>query len=120
MSFELRVFLFLVSLSGFIFVISKIRKSKIRIDDAIFWIFSSLFFLSISIFPSIIMKASLILGFQSSANLVFLLVVGLTLFKLFLISISLSTLTEKNSTLVQHIAILEKKLLDKEKQPNDF
>lgn len=109
MSIELRVFLLLISMAGFFFVISKIKKSRIRIDDAIFWIFSSLFFIIISVFPWFIITLAQYLGFQSAANLVFLIVVGLTLFKLFLLSLALSTLTEKNSQLIQHIALLEKK-----------
>lgn len=113
MPIELRLLLITSSIIAFAFVISKIRKSKMRIDDAIFWIFISIFFISISIFPISIIWVASLLGFESPANLVFLMVVALAFFKLFILSISVSILTEKNSQLVQHVAILEKKINDK-------
>lgn len=112
MSSELRLMLLIVSVMGFFYIISKIKKSKVRIDDIIFWVFLSIFFIVIAIFPWIAIKLSVLLGFQSAANLVFLSFIGMAFFKLFLVSLSVSALIEKQTLLVQHIALLEKRIKD--------
>ena len=109
MSFELRVLLIVASVCAFAYIVSKIKKSKLRIDDSIFWIISSVFFVVIAAFPSLLIHVAKVVGFESPANLVFLLVVGLIFLKLFILSVNLSVLTEKNSQLVQYISLLERK-----------
>ena len=108
MPLELRLLLVCASIFSFFYMVSRVKKSKMRIDDSVFWIISSLFFVLISLFPSILINVSKMIGFESTANLVFLLVVGVVFLKLFILSVNLSILAEKNSQLIQYIAILEK------------
>lgn len=116
MPLELRLLLVCASIFSFFYMVSRVKKSKMRIDDSVFWIISALFFVFVSIFPSVLISASKILGFESTANLVFLLVVGVVFLKLFILSVNLSILTEKNSQLIQYISILEKNNRDQSKQ----
>jgi hypothetical protein len=110
METELRVLLVISSLIMFFFIIKKIRKSKIRIDESIFWIISSLLFLGMAIFPGIIIALSKLVGIESPVNLVFLIVVGIVFLKSFFTSIHLSAQLEKHAQLTQYVALLEKEL----------
>ena len=113
MAIELRLVLVASSLMVFFFIIRKIRKSKIRIDESIFWIVSSLLFLLMALIPSAVISISEKMGIESPANLVFLVTVGIVFLKSFFTSISLSAQLEKHAQLTQYVALLEKQLNEK-------
>jgi hypothetical protein len=113
MDLHLRLILILSSVICFIFIIRKIKKSKMRIDDAIFWIVTSGLFLFMAIFPKAPIYFADLIGIESPANLVFLSVVGLMFIKLFSLSALLSAEVEKKNQLIQYIALLEKNRQDK-------
>lgn len=113
MDLHLRLILIISSVMCFIFIIRKIKKSKMRIDDAIFWIITSGLFLFMAIFPKVPIYIAEMIGIESPANLVFLSVVGLMFIKLFSLSALLSSEVEKKNQLIQHIALLEKNRQDK-------
>lgn len=50
MSTSLRVILFVASLCVFFFIMKKIKKAKLKIEYALFWIVSSILLLILSIF----------------------------------------------------------------------
>ena len=54
MSTSLRVILFVASLCVFFFIMKKIKKAKLKIEYALFWIVSSILLLILSIFPQIV------------------------------------------------------------------
>lgn len=107
---QLRLILLAASVICFFFIIGKIRKAKIRIDDAIFWILSSLLFIAMALLPIIPIQLSQLMGIESPANFVFLLAFGLIFIKLFMLSMAISLEIEKRTKLVQNIAIKEKNL----------
>ena len=49
----LRVVLILVSAATMIMMIQKIRKAKLQIEDAIFWVLVSFMFVLFSLFPPV-------------------------------------------------------------------
>lgn len=110
MAIELRILLVLSSLAMFFFIIKKIKKSKVRIDESIFWIVSSLLFLLMALVPSVVIAISTALGIESPANFVFLITMGIIFLKSFLTSIHLSMQLEKHAQLTQYVALLEKEL----------
>ena len=110
MSIQLRLILLTASFICFFFIIRKIRKAKIRIDDAIFWILSSILFIVMALLPAIPIQLSQLMGIESPANFVFLLAFGLIFIKLFMLSMAISLELEKRTRLVQNIALKEKNL----------
>lgn len=106
MSIVLRIALIVVSALVMYFVLKKIRKAQLEIDDSIYWIVFALLLLVISIFPGIAIRASQLLGIQSPANFVFLVMIFLVLIKLFQISIELSIQKHRLNHLVQKLALL--------------
>ena len=105
MSIPLRIALFIASLGMVAFVLLGIRRSKLRIEDALFWAALSLVILLLSIFPQIAFVLSRALGFQAPVNFVFLLFIFVLLLKCFLMSIHASQLETKIRELTEQIGV---------------
>ena len=106
MNIVLRIALIVVSALVMFFVLKKIRKAQLEIDDSIYWIVFALLLLVVSVFPDIAVWASKLLGVKSPANFVFLVMIFLVLIKLFQISIDLSVQKHRLNHLVQKLALL--------------
>lgn len=105
MSISLRAILFISSLVASIYIVLKLRNSKVQLMDALFWlVVSSILFLFGAI-PSIPIQASSVLGIASPANFVFLIMLFIVLFRCFLLSIRLSELESRYKVLVEEIGI---------------
>lgn len=85
----------------------KIRRSKVRIEDAIFWVLFSLILIVLSVFPQIAYRLSDLVGTQSPANLIFTMVIFLLLTKVFSMAVRISQLESRLQELVQKIALAE-------------
>lgn len=122
MSGTLRIFLIIASLVTVAWILRKIRKLKVKMEDAIFWLIFSGILIVLAIFPEISYWFSRILGIESPANLVFLLVICLLLEKIFTLSIITSQLEEKVSILSAEVALRsqdDKKNIDEVKEKID-
>lgn len=105
MSITLRIALIVVSLLCSAFILLNIRKSKVKIEDSVYWICFSFFLILFSIFPDIVIWGSEATGVQSPANFVFLVIIFLLIIKVFSLTLKISKLESKLQTLVQNIAI---------------
>ena len=105
MSLTLRITLVIVALFSAAVVLYSIRKSKMRIEDSIFWAGLSFLVLLLSIFPQIGSWFSRLLGFQAPVNFVFLFFICVLLFKCFLLSRQISEQETKIKELAQHLAL---------------
>ncbi|WP_195218183.1 DUF2304 domain-containing protein [Turicibacter sanguinis] len=109
-SLELQVCLILGSIGTYLYIIYKIRKSNVRIDDMIIWIIGSILLLILSVIPWIPSKLAEIVGFISAANFIFTSIISFLLFIVFGLSIKVSQQHEKLKDLTHKIAILEKEI----------
>jgi len=100
-----RLLLFFVSISALLFVLKKIRKSQAQIDNAIFWILFMLALVVISVFPSVIIYISNLIGIESPANFVFLCIIFILLLKVFHLSLYISKQQYQIQQLAQIIAL---------------
>lgn len=114
MSILLRVLLILGALAMMAFMLKKIRSSKLKIEYAVFWIVFSVVLVFMGIFPQIIYYISELIGFFSSVSMVFLAVIAILIVKVFMMSIQISQLEHKIDSLVQQIAINNKKEKEEE------
>ncbi|MCI2184161.1 MAG: DUF2304 domain-containing protein [Olsenella sp.] len=114
MSPILRVVLIIGALLALSVVVRKVRKSKIRIADSVYWVCAAALLLVLAIFPGIAFFFSGLLGFLSPSNFVFVVVIALMLLKLFNLACDVSRLTDKVEQLSQEIALSEKELSDKD------
>ena len=104
MSIYIRILLIIGAGLVLLFMLKKIRQSKLKIEYVIFWFCFSSVLLLMGIFSKIVSKISAILGFQSPVNMVFLIVIFI-LIKLFFNTIQISALENKVDSLAQQIAI---------------
>ena len=105
MSWILRILLIAVSVVATTTVISKIRRAKMQIEDAVFWVLFSFLLILLSICPPLLYFFTGLLKMQSPANLLFLVIIALLFMKIFSMSLKMSLIEEKLSTLAQEMAL---------------
>ena len=94
------------------YVLKKIRRSRMRTEDSIFWLFFALILVLLGIFPGIAMKISQWIGVQSAANLVFLVIIFLLIVKVFTLEQQVAKMQQQLTRTIQQMAIEE---LEREK-----
>jgi len=104
MPVQLSIILVIVSILVLIYIIRKIRVSKLNIIDSIFWIIVAVILLLMSIFPGIASFFASLLGIQTPLNFILILIIAILLLKVFLMSIHISQQNEKIKRLAQKIA----------------
>lgn len=102
---RLQMVFVIASIGTFWFVMRRIRKSNLNIEDSISWILWSLLLLLFSIFPRIPMYISSKLGFMSTSNFVLTMFIFFLYLMLFAQNVKISSLKEKNRDLVQKLSI---------------
>ena len=116
MSATLKMLLIVASVVTVGWILRKIRKNKVKMEDAIFWIFFAAILLILAIFPEISYKLCQIFGIMSPSNLVFLVIIFLLAEKIFTLSIIVSQLEDKIGILSAEVALRskadEKKITD--------
>lgn len=105
MQLGLRILLIVGAIAMLAFVLGKIRNSQLKTSDAVFWFLFAGCLVVISIFPQIVYWAAALVGIQSPANLVFLLVFIILIVKLLLSSVETAQLKSKLNTLVEYEAL---------------
>ncbi len=108
MSPQLRILLVFGSALAVYFITNKVRKHKILMEDAIFWIVFSGVLLLVAVFPGIAIWCAGTLGFMSPSNFVFLIIMGLLLVKTFMATAEISLLKNRVNELAQEVALQEK------------
>ena len=107
MSLRLQFVFIGASIFTFIFVIRKIRKQGLNINQSIVWILWAIVLLILSVFPGLALWISNQLGFMSTSNFIF----SLFIFFLYIITFSqaseLSKVQDKNKELIQKLSIKE-------------
>lgn len=114
MTWTLRILLIVVSLAATASVIGRIRRAKMQIEDAVFWVLFSFLLILLALCPLLLYFFTNLLGMQSPANLLFLVVIALLLAKVFSMSVKMSLLEEKLSTMAQEMALRDLALREAE------
>lgn len=105
----LRCLLVLGSLFTAVFVLRRVRKAQVQIEDTVFWLVFSVGLLLLSIFPQAAFWLSGRLGFQAPINLVYLLIIFVLLVKQFFMTIRISQMDSRLRSLAQRVALDEEK-----------
>ena len=105
----LRIVLIVSSILMLIYMLKKVKKSKVQIEHTIFWIIFGVFLILISLIPQIVYLFAHLFVIQSPANLVLVFIIFILLIKQFLMTIEMSQLEIKIRELVEEIALKEKK-----------
>lgn len=108
MSIMIRILCVVGSLITLLFITSNIRRSKVQIEDSIFWVVLAAALLVVAIFPGLATAISSLLGFQAPSNFVFVVVIAILLAKLFTLSTEVSSLKHRLNELAQEEALIAK------------
>lgn len=109
MSGVLRILMIMGAVFLMVFMIKRIRQSKMKIEYTVFWIIFSGILVLMGIFPQVFYWISELLGFQAPINMIYLVIIFVLIVKLFLTSVQISQLENKVDSLTQQIAIDRKK-----------
>ena len=105
MTTGMRVFLIIGSVLSCAYVLRKIRKSKMKTENSLFWIFFSGILVLLGVFPRIADWFAGLLGVQSTVNLVYLVIIFLLVIKVFLQDQKTAQTEAKMTYLTQTYAI---------------
>ena len=95
MSLALRILLMIFSVGFVYFVLKRIHKDQLRIQDSIFWILLSVLVLFLAFFPQIAIGMAQHLGIISPVNFVFLVFIFCAFIKIFSMAAKISNLEDK-------------------------
>lgn len=104
----LRILLVIGALLSLAMVGQQVKKNKILIEDAVFWVVLAAVLVIMALFPGLVMSFAYYLGFMSASNFVYLVVIALLLWKVFTNSAEISRLKAKVNELAQEIALAHK------------
>ena len=114
MSIPVRIVLLIGAIGMLLYVARGVRKAKFKAQETFFWLFLTFVFVLLSIFPGVAETFAMLLGVASPANLVYLVVIFLLLFKLFTMDRKIAKIEHQMVELVQRLAI--DKLDDQQKR----
>ena len=101
----LRVLLIIAAVCALFVVSRQVKKNKLLIEDAVFWVVAAVILVIVAIFPGIAINLAYALGFMSASNFVYMVIIALLLWKLFACSSEISRLKVKINELAQEIAL---------------
>lgn len=105
MSITFRVLLLVAAFVTAAWILRKISKLKVKMEDAIFWIVFAGILCVLAIFPEVCYWLTNALGVISPANLIFLVIIFLLIEKVFTLSILVSQMEEKIEVLSAELAL---------------
>lgn len=105
MSNIMEILILIATFFSVIYILLRIHKLKIKMEDTIFWICFAVLIAILGTNPQVAYWLATVLGIQSTINLVYLIIIGLLVEKLFTVSVTLSMLEEKITVLSAEVAI---------------
>lgn len=105
MNIPLRASLIVCSLLILFFVMRRIRKSSLEIDDSVFWLVIAAALIVVAVFPQIAYWVSGLLGFEAPVNFVFACGILVLLIRTFRQDQKIAVLKKKLIALAQHEAL---------------
>lgn len=107
MSITLRIILIICSIIAFLLCIMKIKKSQLKVESSVTWMFGSILLILMSIFPNVITWISNKLGFVAPVNFIFFAMIAFLLIQVFIDNIHITSLNEKIKDLDHYLALKE-------------
>ena len=105
MSNSLRTILLIAAALSACWILYQIRRLKIKLDHAIYWIVFAVLLAVLGIFPEVTYWLTRKLEMMSPANLIFLVIIFLLLVKVFTLSMLTSQLEDKITVLSAEVAL---------------
>lgn len=104
-SVQLQLILIVGCLFTYWYIIRKVKKSNVRIDDIIVWMIGIFILFIFCLFPQLPAKLSYWIGFEASVNSIFFMVIFFLFIMVFLLTVKVSQLQEKIKDLTHQVAL---------------
>ena len=122
MSIVLRSVLLIAAAFSIGWIMHRIRRSKVRLEDTLFWIGTGTILGVLGLFPGISYQMARLFGFQSASNFIFFLMICLLFEKILTLSIIHSQMEDKYVLMVAEMALrckdLEKQIEELKEERN--
>ena len=110
MTFKLQMIVGVILIIGLIAIINMIRRRQLDLKYALSWLIAIFFVLVLDIFPILLTKLSGFLGIWAPVNMIFFLGFCFSLMIIFILTVTLSRMSERVRKLAQAVAINEEKI----------
>ena len=112
MTTSLRVIIFLSALLFMVIVLKALKKKKINTKLSLLWLFASIILMLASMFSTVVIQISKLLGFKEAVNMVFFFGGLVLLIICFYLSMVISKQQKIITTLIQEVSLIDGELAD--------
>lgn len=123
MTLRLQTIICICLISAFVAIIAMVRKRKLELKYALSWLLAIVFVLILDCFPVLLSKLSVFLGIWAPVNMIFFLGFCFSLMIIFVLTVTISRMSERIRKLSQAVALHEEKIeplmkkIEQEKEP---
>lgn len=110
MTAKIQIIIGIILIVALMAIINMIRKRRLELKYALSWLVAIAFVLVLDCFPSLLNKISRILGIWAPVNMIFFLGFCFSLMIIFVLTVTLSRMSERVRKLSQAVALNEEKI----------
>ena len=110
MTAKIQIIIGFFLLIGFLIIVQMVKKRKLELKYALSWLGAILFVFIFDCFPILLNKLSGLLGIWAPVNMIFFLGFCFSLLIIFILTVTLSRMSERVRKLSQAIALNEEKI----------
>lgn len=119
MTIKLQIIIGVVLIIGLAVILNMVKTHKLELKYALSWLIAIFFVLILDCFPKLLGRLALFLGIWAPVNMIFFLGFCFSLMIIFILTVTLSRMSERVRRLSQAMALNEEKIEKLEKQLSD-
>lgn len=110
MTFKIQLIIGICLVVALLAIVNMIRKRKLELKYALSWLIAIVFVLILDCFPVLLIRLSYFLGIWAPVNMIFFLGFCFSLLIIFVLTVTLSRMSERVRKLAQAVALNEEKI----------
>lgn len=114
MSFSVRLLTLICTIIYFAVIISLLRKKRLMLKYSMLWLLAGAVFMLIALFPQLLVFITSIAGIEVPSNGLFAMCIFFSVLILISLTVIVSEINMRFNTLVQKIAMMEKRIRELE------
>lgn len=110
MTFKIQLIIGICLVVALVAIVNMVRKRKLELKYALSWLIAIVFVLIMDCFPVLLIRLSYFLGIWAPVNMIFFLGFCFSLLIIFVLTVTLSRMSERVRKLAQAVALNEEKI----------
>jgi len=110
MTFKIQLIIGICLVVELLAIVNMVRKRKLELKYALSWLIAIVFVLIMDCFPVLLIRLSYFLGIWAPVNMIFFLGFCFSLLIIFVLTVTLSRMSERVRKLAQAVALNEEKI----------